>query len=146
MDINQEIEAGKRFEFGVNWARFLTVTDDKHVNEAESSLKEMLCVANLEGQSFLDIGCGSGLFSLAARRLGARVHSFDFDTSSVLCAQRLRGLHRPDDREWTIEQGSILDPDYVSKLGTYDVAYSWGVLHHTGAMHASLDAAAGTVS
>src|SRR5215470_2306875 len=134
MDINQEIEAGKRFEFGVNWARFLTVTDDKHVNEAESSPKEMLCVANLEGQSFLDIGCGSGLFSLAARRLGATVHSFDFDLRSVACTKELKRWYFPGDGSWRIEEGSVLDRSYIESLGQFDVVYSWGVLHHTGAM------------
>jgi SAM-dependent methyltransferase len=136
----------RRFGFGDNWLDFARELSAEQIAKAEASLRRLLECESLTGQSFLDIGCGSGLFSLAARRLGARVHSFDFDASSVLCAQRLRDLHRPGDREWTIEQGSILDPDYVRKLGAFDVVYSWGVLHHTGAMHAALDAAAGLAS
>src|SRR5258708_15011715 len=42
---------------------------------------------------------------------------------------------------WHIEQGSILDEEYVRSLGTFDVVYSWGVLHHTGAMWKALDMA-----
>ncbi len=40
-----------------------------------------------------------------------------------------------------IEQGSILDEGYVASLGSFDVVYSWGVLHHTGAMWRALDLA-----
>ena len=84
----QDAQAGSRFEFGANWMRFLAVVDDRRIAEAESSLKHMLGVEELTGQTFLDIGSGSGLFSLAARRLGATVHSFDYDPQSVACTQR----------------------------------------------------------
>jgi 2-polyprenyl-3-methyl-5-hydroxy-6-metoxy-1,4-benzoquinol methylase len=131
----------RRFEFGQNWLDFARDLTEQQIAEAETSLQRLLACESLAGLSFLDIGSGSGLFSLAARRLGARVHSFDFDAASVLCTTRLRDLHFAGDREWAIEQGSILDADYVHGLGTFDVVYSWGVLHHTGAMHEALDAA-----
>src|SRR6266540_6329620 len=134
-----------RFGFGENWRTFLHCLDDDRIAEAEKSLRILLACERLDGLSFVDVGSGSGLFSLAARRLGARVHSFDYDADSVLCTARLRERHRPDDPDWTIEQGSILDRDYVRKLGTFDVVYSWGVLHHTGAMHDALQAAAAMV-
>jgi len=72
-----EIFKGKRFEFGKNWQRFLSLLNEERIAEAERSLKEMLEIENLNGKSFLDIGSGSGLFSLAARRLEARVHSLN---------------------------------------------------------------------
>lgn len=123
-----------RFEFGANWQRFLTLLDDERIAAAERSLRTMLDVERLDGRTFLDVGCGSGLFSLAARRLGAVVRSFDYDPRSVACAQELRRRFFPDDGAWTVEQGSILDPAYVSSLGAWDVVYAWGVLHHTGDM------------
>ncbi|HEX8649709.1 MAG TPA: class I SAM-dependent methyltransferase [Pyrinomonadaceae bacterium] len=134
-----EIAQGERFEFGRNWARFLAVLDDERIARAEESLKQMLEVEDLAGKSFLDIGCGSGLFSLAARRLGARVHSFDYDPQSVACATELRRRYFPDDERWMIEEGSALDSDYLRRLGAFDVVYSWGVLHHTGQMWQALD-------
>ncbi len=142
----REVATGKRFEFGANWARFLELLDDKRIAEAEASLKSMLCTTSLEGLRFLDIGSGSGLFSLAARRLGARVHSFDYDPQSVACTTELRGRFFPDDHAWTIEHGSVLDPEYVEGLGTFDVTYSWGVLHHTGDMWRAIDHAQRTVA
>ena|SRR5437870_7166137 len=137
-----EIAQGARFEFGKNWARFLAGLDDRRVARAEESLRAMLETTGLAGQSFLDIGSGSGLFSLAARRLGARVHSFDYDPDSVACARELRRRYFPGDQDWTIEEGSALDENYIKSLGNFDVVYSWGVLHHTGEMWRALENAA----
>src|SRR2546422_6195422 len=130
----REIQEGERFAFGSNWSRFLELVDDDRVREAGNSLKNMLDVATLAGKTFLDAGSGSGLFSLAARRLGARVHSFDYDPQSVACTRELRRSFFPEDPEWRIEEASVLDRDYLQGLGTFDVVYCWGVLHHTGAM------------
>jgi 2-polyprenyl-6-hydroxyphenyl methylase/3-demethylubiquinone-9 3-methyltransferase len=139
----QETERGERFAFGENWREFLSVLDEARIEEAERSLREPLGRADLSGAGFLDIGCGSGLFSLAAVRLGAaRVHSFDFDPGSAGCAAELKRRFFPEAEQWTIETGSALDEDYVRSLGTFDVVYSWGVLHHTGDMWRALDNAA----
>jgi SAM-dependent methyltransferase len=129
-----EIASGERFAFGQNWARYLTLLDEARIREAEESLKQMLELNDLCGMSFLDIGSGSGLFSLAARRLGARVHSFDYDPHSVACTAELRRRYFPADPLWTIEEASALDGEYLESLGAFDVVYSWGVLHHTGRM------------
>jgi 2-polyprenyl-3-methyl-5-hydroxy-6-metoxy-1,4-benzoquinol methylase len=138
----EEVARGARFEFGENWRRFLDVLDEERIAEAESSLREMLGMESLAGRRFLDIGSGSGLFSLAARRLGAdRVHSFDFDPQSVACTRELRQRYFPDDPSWTIERGSALDEEFVARLGRWDVVYSWGVLHHTGSMWRALEIA-----
>ena len=142
----QEIAAGERFAFGENWRRFLSVLDESRIREAEDSLRHMLQVQDLAGKSFLDIGCGSGVFSLAARRLGARVESFDYDPQSVACASELRRRYFPGDTQWNIAEGSALDTAYLSRLGRFDVVYSWGVLHHTGAMWQALDNAAWLVA
>jgi 2-polyprenyl-6-hydroxyphenyl methylase/3-demethylubiquinone-9 3-methyltransferase len=99
----------------------------------------MLDTPSLEGLRFVDVGCGSGLFSLAARRMGARVESFDYDPASVGCALELKRRFFSGDEEWTIREGSALDTRFLASLGEFDVVYSWGVLHHTGAMWSALE-------
>lgn len=133
-----EVAAGGRFAFGANWMRFLDGFDDARLSAAKQSLRDMLKVDTLEGKSFLDIGSGSGLFSLAARAMGARVHSFDYDPQSVACTRELKRRFYAGDAEWLIEEGSALDTAYLSGLGEFDVVYSWGVLHHTGNMDSAL--------
>jgi len=127
-----------RFQFGKNWHRFLEVLDEDRIAEAERSLKNMLEIPDFSGKGFLDIGSGSGLFSLAARRLGARVHSFDYDPQSVACTAELKCRYFPGDANWIVEEGSVLDDKYMKSLGKFDIVYSWGVLHHTGAMWQAL--------
>jgi 2-polyprenyl-3-methyl-5-hydroxy-6-metoxy-1,4-benzoquinol methylase len=136
-----------RFEFGENWRRFLEGLNEDRIREAERSLREMLECTSLSGLSFLDIGSGSGLFSLAAFRLGARpVHSLDVDPSSVGCTQELRSRHAAGAADWRVERASVLDREHLHSLGQFDVVYSWGALHHTGDMRTALDNAASAVA
>jgi 2-polyprenyl-3-methyl-5-hydroxy-6-metoxy-1,4-benzoquinol methylase len=133
----RDVAQHARFEFGENWAQFLESLDEDRIEQAMQSLQRLLGVSRLDGKTFLDAGSGSGLSSLVARRMGARVHSFDYDPQSVACTQEL--ARRPDDGNWVAERGSVLDPDYMGRLPAFDIVYSWGVLHHTGAMWVGLE-------
>nr|MBA3433787.1 class I SAM-dependent methyltransferase [Actinomycetota bacterium] len=129
----------ERFDFGQNWRRFLQVLDSERISAAEASLRDLVGV-DLRGSSFVDVGSGSGLSSLAAIRLGAsRVHSFDYDPGSVACTSELKRRYAPAATEWTIERGDALDRRYLAGLGRFQVVYSWGVLHHTGQLWQALD-------
>jgi 2-polyprenyl-3-methyl-5-hydroxy-6-metoxy-1,4-benzoquinol methylase len=134
-----------RFSFGENWLAFLEHLDDERIAEAERSLQALCGLERLDGKRVLDVGSGSGLFSLAARRLGAIVHSFDYDPQSIAGTQKLKDHFFLGDTSWVVEQGSILDRSYVAALGTFDIVYSWGVLHHTGAMYDAIANAASCV-
>lgn len=127
-----------RFAFGENWSRFLRLVDDRRIAEAEASLKTLLRLETLEGMTFLDAGSGSGLFSLAARNLGAQVRSFDYDADSVACTTEMRRRYGSPDDGWIVERGSLLDESYLNSLGQFDVVYCWGVAHHTGDMQRAL--------
>ena len=140
-DATAEIDAGKRFAFGANWTEFLRLVDDTRIDRATESIKVMLTDSDLAGRRFLDVGSGSGLFSLAARKIGAEVVSFDYDAAAVACTAELRRRYDPaaGGTQWQVLQGSALDLDFLTSLGQFDVVYSWGVLHHTGDMWAALE-------
>ncbi len=131
---NAEIRSGERFTFGENWKDFLGSVNESRITESVSALRQMLGVTTLEGMRFIDIGSGSGLSSLAAHRLGADVTSFDYDPSSVGCTLEMRDRYAKDSPQWRIMHGSALDAEFLATLGSFDVVYSWGVLHHTGHM------------
>ena len=139
---------GKTFTFGKNWKEFInTYLNDARIEEAKDSLI-YFCGGNnlIRGRRFLDIGCGSGLFSLAAFRLGAsEVMSFDVDTDSVDCCRELKKKESSPE-SWTVVRGSVIDPKFLSEIGTYAFVYAWGVLHHTGAMWDAVRQACGRVA
>lgn len=131
---------GADFSFGRNWESFVkNYYTDERVEISKRHILDFLGMDSLTGVYFLDAGCGSGLSSLAAFRAGAsRIVSFDVDPYSVKTTQRLRELvGKPD--YWHVAQGSILDQAFLSQLDPADVLYSWGVLHHTGAMWRAIE-------
>ena len=134
-EINKEVPLNERFEFGKNWSKFIeTKFNEDRVKSAIDVFCEFTGLSDLSGKSFIDVGCGSGLHSLAASRMNARsIYSFDFDPHAVAVSKLLR-QREAIKSEWQIEQGSILDDVFVQKIKRYDFVYSWGVLHHTGAV------------
>ncbi|TWU40707.1 bifunctional 3-demethylubiquinone-9 3-methyltransferase/ 2-octaprenyl-6-hydroxy phenol methylase [Novipirellula artificiosorum] len=131
-----------RFAFGENWKAFLGSLDEPRIEQAQRSLKERLGCASLSGQRFLDLGSGSGLFSLAAHRLGAEVVSIDYDEGCVACTRELKKRFGKSESQWVCHQGSALDREWIESFGTFDAVYSWGVLHHTGNMSEAIAIAA----
>lgn len=132
---------GEKFSFGKNWELFLKNLTPKKIAEAKKSLSDFTKLDNFEGKVFVDIGCGSGLFSLCALKLGAKkVISVDIDDSSIKCAKYLRKKYNSNNsKNWEVIKGSALDKNFIETLPKADILYSWGVLHHTGDMYRALD-------
>lgn len=132
-----------RYGFGKNWQEFIerTLSDDI-VQKSVEHMKSFMRVDSLAGKSFLDIGCGSGIHSLAALRLGAeRVFAFDYDQNSVDTSLKVREWSQVKG-DWHVQQGSVLDRAFMESLPKFDIVYSWGVLHHTGSMWEAVENAA----
>jgi 2-polyprenyl-3-methyl-5-hydroxy-6-metoxy-1,4-benzoquinol methylase len=138
------LELETHFSFGENWSQYAQKIDETRIAEAEKSLIRLVGREAIEGKTFLDIGCGSGLFSLAAVRLGCRkLLAVDLDPKSVETTRKTLSQHGPG-ANWDVQNISVfnLDPE---KLGVFDVVYSWGVLHHTGAMYPAITKASAMV-
>lgn len=135
-----------KFDFGKNWTTFVErYLNEERLEKAKESFEAFCGTSPLKGKTFVDVGCGSGLFSLAAFRLGAcRIVSFDINPLAVTCCERLRE-REGNPGSWEILQGSALDESFMKSLGTFDFVYSWGVLHHTGAMWDAIGHTAGLV-
>lgn len=136
-----------RFGFGRNWHGFVKKNfTQQRVDVSKARILGFTGRKDLKGLDFLDIGCGSGLHSLAAFQSGAeKIHSFDYDPNSVAATKLLwEKAGRP--ANWVIEQGDALDKTYIAKLGKWNFVYSWGVLHHTGKMWEAVRNAQSTVS
>lgn len=139
MDVADKLRSGsctqdKPFAFGKNWARFLATLNEDRIRAAESSLRNLLRRDGLSGSTFLDAGSGSGLFSLAAYRLGAEVTSFDVDADAVVCTEKMKRRYGNEDKRWRVVSGSLRDQSFLESLGEFDFVYCWGVAHHTGDM------------
>jgi predicted RNA methylase len=133
------------FSFGENWEQYAQKIDERRIHEAEKSLIRLIGRNAIEGHSFLDLGCGSGLFSLAALRLGCkRLLAVDLDPACVRITRALLEAHS-ERSEWGCRQRSVFELSPTT-VGTFDVVYSWGVLHHTGAMREAIATASTLVS
>ena len=123
------------FGFGENWQRFLNEEfTEERLRIAKEHLLYVLYQDSLQGSTFLDIGCGSGIHSLAAYLSGAKsIVSLDVDANSVAATRKMWQL-AGEPEHWQVIEGSVLDESFMAGLGTFDIVYSWGVLHHTGNM------------
>jgi 2-polyprenyl-3-methyl-5-hydroxy-6-metoxy-1,4-benzoquinol methylase len=128
-----------KFSFGENWLEYVNSDlSETRVDIAIRSIQDFAGITDLKGKVFLDIGCGSGLYSLAAWRLGAeRIVSVDLDSASVRATELVRSS-AGSPANWLVLQGNIIDEALQDEIGEADFVYCWGVLHHTGEMYRAI--------
>jgi 2-polyprenyl-6-hydroxyphenyl methylase/3-demethylubiquinone-9 3-methyltransferase len=129
----------KPFSFGENWQSYLEDIDEERIAAARESLQRHFGVEDFSGSRFVDIGCGSGLFSLAALQLdAAEVISFDYDAGAVACAHELyQQAGEPD--HWSLSQGNMPNDDFIDSLPEAEYVYAWGSVHYTGSLWEAID-------
>lgn len=131
------LNADTHFEFGKNWDDYSRLIDDEAIAEAERGVLNLIPAEAIRGATWLDIGSGSGLHSLAASRLGAKeVTTIDIDKDSVATTKKVLAAHGVSAK---VLERSVFE---IDDLGQFDIVYSWGVLHHTGAMWRAVKSAA----
>ena len=140
MKTDIKFDQSTHFEFGKNWSAYSETISDNDINSAKDQLRHLLGLQDLNGKSFLDIGCGSGIHSLSALKLGAAtVHAIDIDPNSVNTTRKVLEKYWENDN-YKIEQQNIFEVNKDS-FPQFDIVYSWGVLHHTGDMWNAIDMA-----
>lgn len=138
------LSAESHFAFGKNWLDYAQKIDESRIAQAVADLQRLSGRERFDGLSFLDIGCGSGLHSLAAIRMGAaRVLGVDIDADSVAASRATLARFSPS-ADARFDKTSVFDMTPETH-GGFDLVYSWGVLHHTGDMYRALTAAASLV-
>jgi len=140
-------DVGSHFAFGSNWKSYSRLIGSSQIEAAERGVLKSISSAELKGKSFLDIGCGSGLHSLAAARLGAAsIVATDIDSDCVVTTRAVLADHADVAGVCPCEvrEISVFDLDPAAH-GHFDIVYSWGVLHHTGHMWQALTKAAAMV-
>jgi len=134
-------ELKTQFDFGQNWSDYSEAELDFHQFEcALQSLEDLFGADSIKQKSFLDVGSGSGLFSIAAKKLGAtKVLGTDINPkcTAVSNTNAKKLLKNGDLPEFMVI--SVLDEKAMDSLNTYDIVYAWGSLHHTGDMYKAID-------
>lgn len=127
----------RTFSFGKNWESYSKKKlNDEKLLQAKKSIESLVSERNFIQKSFIDVGCGSGIFTLAASELGASpCLGVDVDPDSIRTSEINRGaFSKNKNKNIHFKMGSALDQSFMNTLGQFDIVYAWGSLHHSGDM------------
>ena len=143
MTSSKDRDLKEHFSFGQNWSDYSKIVEEHHVISAEEDLVRLMDNGDFTNRKWCDLGCGSGVHAVAAARLGAFVTAVDIDPQSVTTTKRLAKKFGVEERIVSINY-SVFDLPFDRE--SFDVVYSWGVLHHTGDMWSAITEASRLVS
>jgi SAM-dependent methyltransferase/uncharacterized protein YbaR (Trm112 family) len=112
-----------RESFGYEWTYFHEMLPEWEEN-ARYYFEPIGGAQALRGCAVLEAGCGKGRHSYYAVRAGARLVAVDFSRAVDVAARNCSGL----EGERLFVQADIMSLPFSA--GTFDVGYSFGVLHH----------------
>ncbi len=121
-----------RFSFDYQWHELpggvAMPDDEKFMGEVTSLICQMTALPSdwFPGKQVVDIGCGAGRFTYGLLSLGACVTACD---QSPWALQRTTALCQKFDKRFSAQQIDILG---WAQEATYDLAFCFGVVHHTG--------------
>jgi 2-polyprenyl-3-methyl-5-hydroxy-6-metoxy-1,4-benzoquinol methylase len=92
----------------------------------------------LRGALVLDAGCGNGTLSAALAATGPEVVGLDYSESVAWAEREKERFAGPAAHRIHYVQGDVQHPPFA--VGTFDVVYCDGVLHHTPDTRASFEA------
>jgi SAM-dependent methyltransferase len=141
--VDQEHYAGS---FGYEWQKWSRVQFEQenigrpmagHTTRMFESITE-LTPADLGGKLVVEFGCGPGRFLDIVRRAGGTAVGIDMSDAVESARRNFAG-----DPNVLIVQGDILQPPL--KPNSFDIGYTFGVLHHTPTPARGLQALVGVV-
>lgn len=135
--------------FGHQWANLpegaFMLSDPwfrEHVDDIISREELQIDRSWFKGRKVVDAGCGGGRWSYGLAKLGCRVTAVDVNESAIAATRKalaMLGAEGQFVHSEIEEVGSRLEPE------SFDLVWSWGVLHHCRSFNRALRAAAGLV-
>lgn len=128
---NKTSELYSKLWEGYNEEILLKESKDSIINR----IGEKNIIQHIKNKSVLDLGCGSGRYSLALSMLGAKhvtgmdLHSHSYESSSIIAKKNKLNV--------SFVEGNALNLPFEDY--TFDFVFSNGVLHHTQNWKNALD-------
>lgn len=107
---------------------------EQHRYRAERFIPRLVDFSRWRGHQVLEIGCGVGTDALQFLRSGAKLTALDLSSRSVRLARARARQEGHAARFLNADAEGLPFPD-----ASFDLVYSWGVLHHTPDTQAAID-------
>ncbi|MDP2645967.1 MAG: class I SAM-dependent methyltransferase [Desulfobacterales bacterium] len=115
-------ESQPRILAPVHWEKFDSI--DRHIHGYTYSVK---CLGNIKDKRVLDLGCGTGWFSVILAKRGALVDAIDISSEAINIAAAMAKINEVVERT-SFRAGSVYELDYPENY--FDLVIGQAILHH----------------